>query len=233
MESRSTPDDGPAPYLPPRPSGDPGPQGGPDAQHRHDDGRPPRRRVAGWVVVAAVAALVLLGALLVPWLQSSSRTAPTPEASVSRNPTPGIDGIVAHQVPAEQQHPGDCLTDFDAVESPATVVECDQPHQAQLIGRKTWPDSAALPEGGMRGPAEEFCGQIPLTGSPQAQVRIEISHPNQATWDEGDRRVDCVAHALEGTLSEPLVHTPVVAPSPTPSASGSPTSSAPPSPSDG
>lgn len=189
--------------------------------------------MAGWAVVAALAALVLLGALLVPWLQSSSRTTPTPEASVSRNPSPGIDGIVARQVPPEQQQPGDCLTDFQSLEEPVTVVECEKGHEAQLIGRKTWPDSAAFPEGGMRGPAEEFCGQIPLTGSPQAQVRIEISHPNQGTWEEGDRRVDCVAHALEGTLSESLVQAPVVEPSPTPSASASPTPSASPSPSDG
>lgn len=231
MEPRSTPDETPSPYLPPRPSGDPGPQ---DRQEdHHDDGPAPRRRVAGWVVVAAVAALVLLGALLVPWLQSSSRTAPTPEASVSRNPSPGVDGIVARAVPAAQQVPGDCLTDFEDIESASTVVECEKAHQAQLIARKTWPESASFPEGGMRGPAEEFCGQVPLTGSPQAQVRIEISHPNQATWEEGDRRVDCVAHALQGTLTASLVETPVVEPSPTPSASAAPTPSASPSPSDG
>ncbi len=218
MDPKPHPDPDPSPYLPPRPSVGLGPE------DEHDDGPRPRRRVAGWAVVASVAALVLLGALLVPWLQGQvASTSPTPAASVSRNASPGFDGIVAREVPAEQQRPGDCLTDFTALDEPATVIECERPHQAQLIGRKTWPDSAAFPEGGMRGPAEEFCGQIALTGSPQAQVRIDISHPNDSAWEEGDRRVDCVAHALQGTLEESLVAEPVVVPSPSaPAASADP-----------
>lgn len=184
-------------------------------------------------MVASLAALVLFGALLAPWLQGlfTSPAGPTPTTAVSRNASPGVDGIIARSVPPEQLEPGDCLTDFRSVEETATVIDCQSPHTAQLIGRKTWPDQAAFPTEGLRGAAEEFCGQIQLTGSPEAQIRIEISHPAEGTWAEGDRRVDCVAHALQGTLTTSLTTDPVAeGPSSAPSATNSPAATSSPTP---
>lgn len=202
-QTPDTPDDGAAgdryvPYLPPRPATDAVPP------------KPPIRR-GWWVAAAAVVVLGLVVFLLVPLLTSSPddgageslESAPT----VSRNAEPGVDGIVAREVPPVQIQPGDCLTDFDSVGEPSTVVECNRDHEAQLVGRKLWPTSRAFPED-MRADAERFCATIDLASAEDAQVIVEISHPAEGTWAEGDRRVDCLAVAQEGTLNTSLVAEP-------------------------
>lgn len=190
---------GSAPYLPPRPAGD------------ERGGRPQRQ---WWVVLAvaaaAVVAVVLVWQLLSPGADAPSGDAGTPEPSVSRNPDPGLDGIVALDVPPGQFEPGDCLTDFTAVQEPATVVECSREHEAQLVGRKLWPQAREFPRDSMRTQAEEFCGAIQLGSAGDARVIVEISHPTEGTWAAGDRRVDCVAVAHDGVLSSSLVEEPVL-----------------------
>ncbi|MDI3330730.1 MAG: hypothetical protein QJR09_08340 [Micrococcus sp.] len=189
---------GSVPYLPPRPSG---------------DAPPPRPRRGWWVALGVVVVLAL--AVFVVWPLVSSQLTPragdagTPQPSVSRNTDPGLDGIVARDVPPGQFQPGDCLTDFTAVQEPATVVECSREHEAQLVGRKLWPEAGAFPGDRMRPKAEEFCGTIQLGNTGDAQVIVEISHPTEGTWATGDRRVDCVAVAHDGTLTSSLVEEPV------------------------
>lgn len=183
------------PYLPPRPAEEVLPP------------KPPIKR-RWWMAAAAVAVLALVAFLLVPRLTSSqdegSGEALESSPAVSRNAEPGLDGIVARDVPPVQLHPGDCLTDFDSVGEPSTVVECSRDHEAQLVGRKLWPTGRAFPPE-MRADAESFCATIELNSSEEAQVIVEISHPAEGTWAEGDRRVDCLAVAHEGTLNGSLV----------------------------
>ncbi|QCU77321.1 hypothetical protein E7744_03140 [Citricoccus sp. SGAir0253] len=189
-------DAGPVPYLPPRPVGeDPA----------------PRRRPAWWLPLGALAVLAVLVVLLWPLLAPPAPPAGdpgTPQPTVSRDPDPGLDGIVARAVPPAQVRPGDCLTDLEGVQAPATVVECSREHEAQLVGRKLWPTDRAFPGEGMRAAAEEFCGAIALAGIPDAQVTVEVSHPTEGTWAAGDRRVDCVAVAHDGVLTGSLVEEP-------------------------
>ena len=199
----SSPDDGPrdggpVPYLPPRPPG--------------DDDTPRRRPRAGWIAAAIAVAVAVLALVIVP-LVTSGQDGPggesmAPSPTVSRNAEPGVDGIVAREVPPAQLEPGDCLTDVESVSEPATVVECDREHEAQLVGRKLWPTDRAFPAD-MRADAEAFCATIELSGTDDAQVVVEISHPAEGTWAEGDRRVDCVAVAQDGTLRASLVAEPV------------------------
>ncbi|GAA4775015.1 hypothetical protein [Citricoccus nitrophenolicus] len=198
-----TPDDGASgerhvPYLPPRSPEESAPAASP-------------LRRGWWLAAAAVVVLALVVFVLVPLL-----TAPREEGSgesmesapaVSRNAEPGLDGIVAREVPPAQIHPGDCLTDVDSVSEPSTVVECSRDHEAQLVGRKLWPTGRAFPQD-MRADAERFCATIELDSAEDAQVVVEISHPAEGTWAEGDRRVDCLAVAHEGTLSTTLVAEP-------------------------
>jgi hypothetical protein len=189
---------GSVPYLPSRPSG---------------DAPSPRPRRGWWVALGVVVVLAL--AVFVIWPLASSQTprtgdAGTPQPSVSRNDDPGLDGIVARDVPPGQFQPGDCLTDFTAVQEPATVVECSREHEAQLVGRKLWPTAREFPGEQMRPKAEEFCGGIQLGQTGDAEVIVEISHPTEGTWATGDRRVDCLAVAHDGTLTGSLVDEPTV-----------------------
>ena len=192
------PGDRPVPYLPPRPAAG-------------SDDAPRRRPRAWWILAAAAAVVAVVVFVLVPLITSpqggrdgeSLEPAPT----VSRNAEPGLDGIVAREVPPVQVHPGDCLTDVESVGEPATVVECDREHDAQLVGRKLWPTDRAFPED-MQADAEAFCATIELASAAQAQVVVEISHPAEGTWAEGDRRVDCLAVARDGRLHASLVTEP-------------------------
>lgn len=199
-----TPDDGASgdrhvPYLPPRPSA---------------DAVAPKRPIkrGWWVAAAGVVVLALVIFLLVPLLTSPQDAGPGEALEsgppVSRNAEPGVDGIVAREVPPVQVRPGDCLTDFDSVGEPSTVVECDRDHEAQLVGRKLWPTGRAFPAD-MKADAERFCATIELASAEDAQVIVEISHPAEGTWAEGDRRVDCLAVAHEGILKASLVTEPV------------------------
>ncbi|MFC0249318.1 hypothetical protein ACFFIO_12510 [Citricoccus parietis] len=188
------------PYLPPRqPDTAPAPR--------------PRRQRGWWIAIGALVVVAL--AVFVLWpLLSSAQNDPSgetlePGPTVSRNAEPGVDGIVAREVPPAQIVPGDCLTDFESVGEPSTVVECNRDHEAQLVGRKLWPTGRAFPED-MQAAAERFCAMIELDSAANAQVIVEISHPTQGTWDEGDRRVDCLAVAHDGTLNASLVAEPVL-----------------------
>lgn len=225
-EPTGTHDDGapgaqPASYLPPRPPSEP------------DDSRRRRSR-RWWLLAAAAAVLAVVVLVLVPFItsQQGGRDGESLESApaVSRNADPGVDGIVARGVPPVQLEPGDCLTDLESVSDPATVVECDREHEAQLVGRKLWPTERAFPED-MQGDAKAFCATIELAGTDQAQVVVEISHPAEGTWAEGDRRVDCVAVAQDGRLTASLVAEPVFEDwtthddGPSPSASASPSTS--------
>ncbi|NUL45975.1 hypothetical protein F7P69_12340 [Cellulosimicrobium funkei] len=196
----ASPSDRYVPYLPPRqPETAPVPR--------------PRRLRGWWIAIGALVVVAL--AVLALWpLLSSAQNGPSgetvePGPAVSRNAEPGLDGIVAREVPPAQIVPGDCLTDFDSVGEPSTVVECDHDHEAQLVGRELWPTAGAFPED-MQAAAERFCATIELDSTANAQVIVEISHPTQGTWDQGDRRVDCLAVAHDGTLNDSLVAEPVL-----------------------
>lgn len=182
-----------------------------------------RRRQARnrWLITGAiVVVIVVIGLVLVPWLTSlagsdnsdnSDNAATSEPTTTERNPNPGIDGIIATGLTPQLFEPGDCLTDFTSVGEPATVIECDQPHEAELVGRQTFAKSDSYPgTEQMRAAAEEFCGSVPLTGTAQAPVVIQVSNPSEGSWADGDRRVDCLATTTEGTLNEALVEEPTV-----------------------
>ncbi|WFP16033.1 septum formation family protein [Citricoccus muralis] len=167
-----------------------------------------------WLTTGALlVVIVVIGLVVVPWVSSmlnSDSNEETPTAT-ERNENPGLDGIIATGLPPEDFEPGDCLTDFTSTQDPATVIECDQPHEAELVGRQTFADADAYPgTDQMRAAAEEFCGSIQLTGTADAPVVIQVTNPSEGSWGEGDRRVDCLATTTEGQLTGTLVENPVV-----------------------
>ncbi|MFB0834783.1 septum formation family protein [Arthrobacter halodurans] len=190
MEDREQPDS--SPRQPARP-----------ARSRHRRGFGP----AGLWMVLGGAVIVLLLVYGAGRLFDAASPGADPEPSASRDPSPGIDGVIARDVPAGQLLVGDCLNDFGGPLGTATVVTCRTPHTSQLIGLE------ALPEGGYPGDdratelAEQACKAITL--SPAAALsgswNYEFSRPSRATWEAGDRGVACFLTLTEGRSSDSLL----------------------------
>ncbi|MEH0058149.1 hypothetical protein [Auritidibacter ignavus] len=176
--------------------------------------RQSRRR---WILTGVIVLVILLIGIGASWLIRSGVCDgdDSPEASedVSRNPSPGLDGVVATEVWPEDLEPGDCLTDFTDTESVSTIVDCDYAHDAQLVGRQILSEAETYPGADqMRTRADEFCAAIELTGSTDASVVTRVSSPSEASWNEtGDRRIDCFVEAEEsGALTNSLIGQPVL-----------------------
>lgn len=181
-------------------------------QSRRDMRNRQRARRRWFITGGVILVIVVVGLVVVPWMISLLGDDEPEDSVVSRDPSPGLDGIIAREMPPEQFEPGECLTDFDSPDDPASVIECDQDHSAQLIGRKTFADDEAYPgKESVDSASEEFCSAIELSGTSEASVVIEISQPSEGSWEEeDDRRVDCYAKADEGVLSSSLVTNPAV-----------------------
>lgn len=169
-----------------------------------------RQRLLSTLITAAVVIVLVGGAV---WLFTQDFGGEEPiDTATTRNPSPGLDGVIAENMAPEDIEPGDCLTDFVDTDSPVTVVECDRAHDAQLIGRQIYTPEMNFPGSEqLRSEAEEFCASIQLSGQTDATVVTHMSHPSEGSWGEGDRRVDCVAVAQDDTLlSATLIDEPVV-----------------------
>lgn len=146
---------------------------------------------------------------------SSSNNAGTeePVETTTRNPSPGLDGIIATNVAPENFLPGDCLANFKDPSQPADIVECGTPHNAQLIGRRLYAADMTYPgEEELREASETFCADIALLENTQATYSINTTRPSEYTWEtEADRRVDCIVSTNDDTnFSESLVEEPSV-----------------------
>src|SRR5699024_9768451 len=97
-----------------------------------------RSRRNSWIIFLSVLIVVL--AIVVFFVYSFSASehngAEQPEETTTRNPSPGLDGIIATNVSPENFLAGDCLADYSDADSPADIVECSTPHNAQLVGRR-------------------------------------------------------------------------------------------------
>ncbi|MEE1621382.1 septum formation family protein [Zafaria sp. Z1313] len=158
-----------------------------------------------WLVVAALA-VVLLVVYATGRLVEAGSAGESPAAEVERS-APGIDGIIARDVPAEQFLPGDCLSGFTGALEPATVVACTTRHSAQLIGIAELEDGAYPGDGEIAAAAEASCKEIQLDPDAVTAGRwnYEFSRPSQGTWQAGDRSVACFLVLVEGTVSRSLL----------------------------
>ncbi|WP_417219923.1 septum formation family protein [Arthrobacter sp.] len=162
----------------------------------------------GWLVIGAIGITLIL-VFGITRLVQAMQPAPTTTASVARNPSPGIDGIIAEQAPAHQFQVGDCLTDFTSPLEPATIVTCSTPHQAQLIGVKTLDDVPYPGDPRVTSKAEEACRAIRLDPGTalEGSWNYAFSRPSAGTWDAGDRDVACFLALEEGTTTASLLPT--------------------------
>jgi|GEM_PF-1622215 len=174
-----------------------------------------RSKRNSWVIFLSVLVVVLAIVMFFVYSFSTSNNneGEAPEETTTRNPSPGLDGIIAVNVSPENYLPGDCLADYSDADNPADIVECSTPHNAQLIGRRLYSEDKSYPgEEALRESSETFCADIALLENTQATYSINTSRPSEYTWEtEGDRRVDCFVSTNDETnFSDSLVETPEV-----------------------
>ena len=174
-----------------------------------------RSRRNSWIIFFSVLIVVLAIVVFFVYSFSSSENNGdvTPAETTTRNPSPGIDGIITTNAPPENFFPGDCLTNCPDASQPADIVECTTPHNAQLIGRRLYSEDMTYPgEEELRESSEAFCADIPLLENTQATYSINTSRPSEYTWEnDGDRRIDCIVSTNDETsFSESLVEEPAV-----------------------
>ena len=174
-----------------------------------------RSRRNSWIIFFSVLIVVLaiVGFFVYSFSSSDNGGAETPEETTTRNPSPGIDGLIATNASPENFLPGDCLANYTDASQPADIVDCTTPHNAQLIGRRLYSENMTYPgEDELRESSEAFCADIPLLENTQATYSISTSRPSEYTWDtEGDRRIDCIVSTNDDTtFSASLVEEPAV-----------------------
>lgn len=174
-----------------------------------------RSRRNSWIIFLSLLVVILAVVMFFVYSFSSSDTdsAEQPEETTTRNPSPGLDGIIATNVSAENFLVGDCLANYTDASSPADIVECSTPHNAQLVGRRMHAQEMSYPgEEELLENSETFCADITLLENTQATYSINTSRPSQYTWEtEDDRRIDCIVSTNDETnFTESLVEDPEV-----------------------
>ncbi len=123
---------------------------------------------------------------------SSAGTEPTDGAALS-----GDKVIVAGLTPLDWLGE-DCLRNFTDASSPADVVLCSSPHNAQLVGTYYYGEQEEFPGvDALKAKAAEVCDGVELTSdaSSMASLQQTTAYPSESTWnDSDDRRVDCLVH---------------------------------------
>ncbi|MDD0859817.1 septum formation family protein [Arthrobacter alpinus] len=126
-----------------------------------------------------------------------------PEESLDPGAEPATDepfdeGLIISGASPLKWLEGDCLRGFNNASTPADVVFCSAPHNAQLVGTFYYGDSDEYPGADtLKAKAAEVCDAVELTSDASGMKTLEQStaYPSENTWnDSGDRRVDCLVH---------------------------------------
>ncbi|UWX96704.1 septum formation family protein [Arthrobacter zhaoxinii] len=119
------------------------------------------------------------------------------------------EGVISEDVSPLELESGACLQDWDDVNSSATVVTCDTPHNAQLVATESLPEDADFPgTEALEEQVNEVCAAVDYTDAAAdlPDLTLTKSLPTEQTWATGDRRVDCFVFAPEDQeLTESLV----------------------------
>ena len=126
-------------------------------------------------------------------------SAPATSSDQSKDPDAGL--ILPELSPLKWLE-GDCLRGFKDVSTPADVVVCSSPHNAQLVGTFYYDDAAKFPGlDALKAKAAEVCSGVQLTSDAATIKTLKQSpaYPTEASWnDKGDRRVDCMVSDTRG-----------------------------------
>lgn len=169
----------------------------------------PKRQFGQWFLL--VAAVIALAAAIV-FLVLRVIDPPSRQGAdeVERNQTPGLDGVIAENMPPEQLILADCLRGFKSPLDLQTVVTCDSSHNAQLIGTFDVEDGPDAPYPGpddLLARSEDLCKSVAL--DPSAGIdstwTYHFSRPSEGTWKQGDRTISCFLSLSEGSIRSSLL----------------------------
>ena len=163
----------------------------------------PRGKALLFIGLGIVAAIVIIVVIIISLLNrggESTGTATSSSPAVAEK-SPGADGIIAKDVSPFDFKEGQCFIDFEAATQNATVVSCETPHAAQLVGTYFYEEADEFPgKDELNVQAEEFCSAIELNDNAGEYENLRNSYgmPSEGTWQEGDRRIDCFVISDEG-----------------------------------
>lgn len=185
-------------WIPPRPAfGTPTAANEPAVRGRRADTARGRGNAAGrnslpLLAGAGVVALILIGLLI--WLIVSLLSGGQPSAAPSNAP--------------QDWKQGDCLKGFTDAGHPADVVPCATSHSAQLVGTYFYPADTAYPGGdALKAKAQDVCTGVKLDAAAEKyHLKQFTAYPSQTTWNNKDRRVDCIISDTDGDkITESLI----------------------------
>jgi hypothetical protein len=162
----------------------------------------PRGKALLFIGLGIVAAIVIIVVIIISLLNRDGEpTGTATSSSPAVAASPGADGIIAEDVSPFDFEEGQCFIDFEAATQNATVVSCETPHAAQLVGTYFYEDADDFPgKDALNVQAEEFCSAIELNDNADEYENLRNSYgmPSEGTWQEGDRRIDCFVISDEG-----------------------------------
>jgi len=154
------------------------------------------------IIGAVVLVVIVIIAIIVSSLTGSSPAGgASPSSSQSEAQTANADGVVAEDVSPFDFQQGQCFTKFEAVMRAATVVTCDTPHTAQLVGTFSYGDDEEFPGADeLNIKAQAVCTAVVLNDAAAKAPELKDSYgmPSKETWARGDRRIDCFKIAADG-----------------------------------
>ncbi|WP_345470444.1 septum formation family protein [Glutamicibacter ectropisis] len=166
----------------------------------------PKRRGGQWALLI-IAVLALAAAVVFVVLRIIDPPASPVANNVERNENPGLDGIIATEMPPAQLQLGDCLRGFTSPLDTQTVVTCDSAHNAQMIGSfevsgTNYPGATEL-----LNQSEDLCKSVSLDPSAglDSTWTYHFSRPSESTWGQGDRAVSCFLSLSEGNVRTSLL----------------------------
>ncbi|UYQ76746.1 septum formation family protein [Glutamicibacter sp. JL.03c] len=166
----------------------------------------PKRHGGQWALMI-IAVLALAAAVVFLVLRIIDPPASPVANNVERNENPGLDGIIATEMPPVQLQLGDCLRGFNSPLDPQTVVTCDSAHNAQMIGSFEVTGTDYPGAGELLTQSEDLCKSVSLDPSAglDSTWTYHFSRPSESTWDQGDRAVSCFLSLKEGNVRSSLL----------------------------
>ena len=120
-------------------------------------------------------------------------------------------GVLDKNVAPVDLEAGACLQEFSGINEPATVVTCETPHNAQLVATASYPDSNDFPGAeALSARATKICSDVRYSETLAERGDLGLQEnkviPTPASWNEGDRRIDCfVVAGADQELAESLL----------------------------
>jgi len=143
----------------------------------------------------------VVGALLLVTLAGCTSGAPARDASGKVT--------AAASANSDSLRVGDCIASMSNLGTEVAklpVLPCSEPHEAEIYAEKSLADAKAAPS---EDDAKQFC--VPefetFIGRPydaESTLQITYMYPSQASWEHGDRKIQCIVYDKNGGITGTL-----------------------------